>query len=324
MAILYKQFIEHYFQIKNKEGKIVPFKFNNIQSEYYEILKKDYPNFQGIRENVLKARKEGFSSMIEGIFTVDFIMSGRKKINLTSSQVTPHREKDVKPHFNRINLYLESWLQKYKIDRKQFLTVDNESSYIKNIAGAEFSVGTAGARAQGRGGDTLNLHWTEVGFYPNTPILNAEDLVIGAEEQVPLGIGKIFRESTGNVVGDFWNEEYNRGKTNNSNFKSRFFAWFDFKENSKISPPGFKDFTPYENEMRKQYNLDNNQVYWYHLKSKGVKDPNKFRREHPCNDREAFLSGGHCFFDLQTLNWYLEKTKEPIQTGFLAPDGSFV
>lgn len=325
--INYKNFIEHYFKIKNKKGVIVPFIFNNVQNVYYEILKKDYPTLKGIRENILKARKEGFSSLVAGIFTVDFILSGLKKIPITSSQVTAHREADVKPHFNRINLFLESWLEKEKIQRKQFLVIDNQTSYIKNISGAEFSVGMAGAKAMGRGGDTLNLHWTEIGYYPNTDIINAEDLVVGAEKQVPLGLGKIFRESTGNVVGDFWNEEYWRGieadGKRESNFRSRFFPWFDFKEYQVPCPPGYKEFTPYEKDMRPMYSLTNDQVYWYHLENKSVKDKNKFRREHPCNEQEAFLSGGSCFFDLQALNWYLKKTKKPVKEGWLAPNGQF-
>lgn len=326
--INYKGFIEHYFQIKNKEGVVVPFKFNNVQDVYYSQLKKDYLGLKGIRENILKARKEGFSSLVAGIFTVDFILSGLKKIPITSSQVTAHREADVKPHFNRINLFLESWLSREGIKRKQFLEVDNATSYIKNISGAEFAVGMAGAKAMGRGGDTLNLHWTEIGFYPNTPIINAEELVIGAEKQVPQGLGKIFRESTGNVVGDFWEEEYWRGVEVNgkreSNFKSRFFPWFDFKEYQVPCPPAYKKFTPYEKDMRRMYSLNNNQVYWYHLESKSVKDKNKFRREHPSSEQEAFLSGGSCFFDIQTLNWYLSKTKKPIKEGYLAPDGLFI
>lgn len=304
----------------------MPFIFNNVQNFYYDILLKDYPELIGIRENILKARKEGFSSIIAGIFTVDFILSGLKKIPITSSQVTAHREKDVKPHFNRINLFLESWMEKEKYPRKLFLKVDNETSYLKNIADAEFSVGTAGAKAMGRGGDTLNLHWTEIGFYPNTPIINAEELVIGSEKQVPLGIGKIFRESTGNVVGDFWYDEYNRGVEKDgkreSNFRSRFFPWFNFDEYQVPCPPAFK-FLPNELEIRKFYHLNSDQLYWYHLENKSVKDKNKFRREMPCTAQEAFLSGGSCFFDLATLRWYLGKVKKPLQEGWLAPDGMF-
>ena len=67
--INYKGFIEHYFKIKNKEGNVVPFIFNNVQDVYYEILLKDYSGLKGIRENILKARKEGFSSLVAGIFT---------------------------------------------------------------------------------------------------------------------------------------------------------------------------------------------------------------------------------------------------------------
>ncbi len=76
--INYKGFIEYYFKIKDKAGNVVPFIFNNVQNKYYDILKKEYSTLRGIRENILKARKEGFSSLVAGIFTTDFILSGLK------------------------------------------------------------------------------------------------------------------------------------------------------------------------------------------------------------------------------------------------------
>ena len=106
--INYKNFIQDHYKIKTKEGVVVSFILNNVQNTYYDMLKKDYPNFKGIRENVLKSRKEGFSSLIEAIFTTDFIQSGLTNIPITSSQVISHKSEEVKPHFNRINLFLEN------------------------------------------------------------------------------------------------------------------------------------------------------------------------------------------------------------------------
>ena len=53
MRIDYKGYIEYYYKIKNKKGEIVPFKFNNIQNFYYDILLNDYPDFTGICEYIL-------------------------------------------------------------------------------------------------------------------------------------------------------------------------------------------------------------------------------------------------------------------------------
>jgi len=325
--IKYKEFIETYFRIKNKKGEIVPFIFNSVQNLYYEQLKKDYEGFEGIRENICKARREGFSAVWEAIFTTDFILGSIGLAPIISGQVISHKLEEVKPHFQRISMFLDSYLDIKKVRRKDFLEVDNKTSYIKAKTGPELFVGSAGSKVLGRGGETQNLLWTEVAFYPNTPIINAEDLVTGAEQQVPMGRGKIVRESTGNVVGDFFYEEWYRGKgewgENESPFYSRFFPWFVFKEYRVSCPPGFK-FLPTEIELRKLYHLDSNQLYWYHLKMKGFKDKNKGRREYPSSPLESFLSAGSCFFDLPTLKWYLSKTKKPIKEGLLTPGGEFI
>lgn len=329
--INYKGFIEKYFKIKDKSGVIVPFIFNPTQDSYYKLLKETYPTLTNIRENVLKARREGFSSFWEAMFTTDFILGSTGLAPIISGQIISHKEAETKPHFQRVDLFLNSYLYIKKIQRKSFLSIDNNTSYIRSKTGSELFVGSAGAKVLGRGGDTLNLLFTEVGFYPNTPIISAEDLVTGAEQQVPLGMGKIIRESTGNVVGDFYHEEWYRGMSEwcdveeqeRSLFYSRFFPWFTHREYREPCPPAFK-FSPDELEIRSLYKLDSDQLYWYHLKKKSIKDINKFRREYPNSPTEAFLSGGSCFFDVQTLNWYLGKTKKPIQTGYLAPSGEFI
>jgi len=66
----YRKYIEERFLIDQaNSGKLVPFKFNEVQARYYEDLcaKYDIEN-KGInvpiRENILKARREGFSSLI--------------------------------------------------------------------------------------------------------------------------------------------------------------------------------------------------------------------------------------------------------------------
>jgi hypothetical protein len=325
----YKGFIEYYFRIKNKQGQIAPFKFNPIQRLYYEQLMKDYPRGMiGVKENILKARKEGMSSFWEAIFTVDFILGTVGKGPIISSQVVSHKAEETKPHFQRVNLFFDSYLEKKKVDRKLILETDNQTSYLKSVRGLEIFVGTAGAKILGRGGDLHNLLWTEIAFYPNTPIINAEELVTGAEREVPPDQGKIIRESTGNVVGDYFHDEWYRGigeyGSGESNFRSRFFPWFGFPEYVKPCPPAYKQFLPDEIELRKRFSLNSDQLYWYHTQRKDVKDINKFRREFPSEPMDAFLAGGSCFFDVPTLRWFLTKTKSPIQEGYLAPDGAFL
>lgn len=323
----YKAFIENYFMVKDREGQIVPFRFNQVQNDYYEILQAERPGLIGVRENVLKGRQQGFSSLIDAIFTTDFILSALGSISVIGSQIISHKIEEVKPLFKRVDLYLNSYLAKEKIERKDFLKTDNKVSYIEGHTGAELFVGTAGAKTLGRGGTLQNLHWSEIAFYSNTEILNAEELVVGAEQQVLDGIGKIFRESTGNNVGDHFNREYVRGKALDGPFKSRFFEWFKTKEYRTEVPTGYFESERFQEachkyesnflQLQEQHRLSPEQIYWYIQKLGSSNNWKKIRREYPFTDNEAFLSSGEMFFSADSLLWYKGNIRQPITEGVI-------
>lgn len=315
----YKGFIEEHFSIKNKNGEIVPFIFNIPQNMYWEDLKNDYPTLQGIRENVDKARQEGFSSLIDAILTVDFIWSLMGELPIIAGQVISHKDKEVKPLFDRIDLFFNSWLMKAGYTRSQLLKQDNHSSYMAgfnsqyaDLPGPELFVGSAGAKTLGRGGTLQNIHWSEVAFYPNTEILNAESLIIGAEQQVADGIGKIFRESTGNTRSDFFATEYFRGKEGLGEFKSRFFPWYVFTDYKKPVPEGFEFAEEWKLKMSK-HGIKPEQMYWFIRKIGSAKDRKKMIREYPFEDVESFLASGECYFDTESLKRYLDRCLEPMR-----------
>lgn len=312
MKINYKAFIEDNFNIKNKKGEIVPFVLNTPQNMYWEELKKDYPNLEGIRENIDKARQEGFSSFIDAILTTDFIFSLIGKLPIISGQIISHKKEEVKPLFQRVDLFFNSWLEKNKIKRDDVLAQDNQSSYMKAHNGAELFVGSAGAKTLGRGGTLQNIHWSEVAFYPNTEILNAEDLIIGAEQQVADNIGKIFRESTGNTRADFFAIEYFRGKQGIGEFKSRFYAWYHYSSYKKPVPEGYQFPEEYQQKMAK-YKISPEQMYWFICKIETAKDRKKIIREYPFEDVESFLTSGECYFNTESLKAYLDRCIEPMK-----------
>ena len=170
---------------------------------------------------------------------------------------------------------------------------------------------TASAKVSGRGNTKQNIHWTEPAFYPNTEILSAKQLMTGAEEQVADGIGKIVRESTGNLAADYYAAEYYAGKDGVSPFKSRFIAWYSHKPYSLQAPD---DWTPpdyYASVLaNKLATID--QCYWHFMKTRQLKDKEKLR-EYPTVDREAFLFGGNPYFDADALLSYTNKTSKPIR-----------
>lgn len=309
----YKGFIESTFLIKNKEGQIVPFIFNETQDYYYDLIRADYgASLQGVRENILKFRQPGFSSLIDAIFTVDFIFSEWAKIPLTDADIVSHKEKDTVVLFNRVSFFLDSFFNKYNIQRKDYLEVDT-TKLLKGRRGAQMYVQTASAKVSGRGGTKQNIHWSEVAFYPNTEILNASNLVIGAEQQVKDGIGKIFRETTGNTDIDFFAEEFFRGLEGNSEFKSRFLGWWLHQEYRKEAPVSWV-LPPEYKKLHDKYGVSAAQCYWHWYKVNHAKDPRAMLREYPITVDDAFIGDGTQYFDIMAMKAYTEVVKSPINS----------
>lgn len=317
MALNYKKMIETGFDIVDKRGNRRPFILNDVQNQYLEMLKQDYPDMEGIRENDLKARQEGFSALIDAIFTVDLL--ARENVG---GQIISHKEKETETLMNRVNFYVDSWLEKRGLTREQIFKV-NTRHYLETHRGSYLFIGTAGAKTLGRGGTLQNLHWSEPAFYPNTEILNAEKLVTAAEQQVLTGVGKIFRESTGNMLGDFFNRECERSRRGESVFKFRFFPWFLIREYSTPLNGAFHP-TPEEEALSKKHNLTAEQMYWYRRKGMEFETRALFLREYPSNPEECFLATGAAYFDADSLKFYYDNTRDPIQEGILAFDGVFM
>jgi len=314
----YKAAIEKGFDIIDKRGDRVPFIFNNVQNLYWQTLIKDWGlSLEGTREIILKARKEGFSSLIDAIFTIDFLL--RPNIG---SQIISHKDKETQILFDRVHFFVNSFCEKRGINRKELLDTDR-TNFLRNKAnGSYIYIGTAGAKTLGRGPTLQNIHWSEIGHFPNTEIINAEKLVVGAEEQVATGVGRIFRESTGNMQGDFFYSECERARKGEGHFKFRFFPWYKFDEyrtNVKIFEP-----TQEEKVVMEQYGLDKTQMFWYRQKMDGYKTKTLGLREYPTTPEEAFLAGGAGFFDPDILKACLDRIREPIKTGGLAMDGSWI
>ena len=322
--IEYKGFIESLFYLKSKKGEIIPFKLNDVQSDYYQTLTSDYPKMQGVRENILKGRQFGISTFWSGIFTTDFILSALGEIPLTDSDIYSHKDDETKSHFDRVNMFLDSYLLKTrggdysKPDhrqylpelRKEFLKIDTAGLLVaKN--GTQIQTQTASAKVSGRGSTKSNIHWTEPAFYPNTQIMSAKNLMTGAEEQVPQGYGKIIRESTGNLASDYYAEEYYLGKDGLSDFNSRFMAWYTFKDYTTTPPEDWK-LPEYYTKLVSDSKATIDQCYWHFMKTRGLEDKAKLR-EYPTYDREAFLLSGTGFFNGDALLYYTNNTKEPIR-----------
>lgn len=267
----YRQFIEDNFLIDAaKTGQLVPFRFNEVQEDYYEnVLCKEYnieiKGVSGIsvpvREHIVKARREGFSSLILALFAADDLLQE----NPTVTDVYTYRDKDTNTFRKRYRHYLLSYFaQKHGVKPEdiyndinileqvadEFLSIDSTSLEIKhNQAFAQFS--TAGSKVAGRGGVRHKLLFSELAFYPNTKNMTVSQMVEPTMRQVDVDAGWIFMESTEDGPGTYQYQLWKEAERGRSRFRNRFYGagfFYDDAELAKIESE-FVD----KDQFRKEY-----------------------------------------------------------------------
>lgn len=184
----HKRAIENEYDIINKQGERVRFILNKPQAHFIEHIKR--------LNIILKARQEGFSSLILGIMTNMFLMGENKRVVSIS-----HESGATQKLLDRAKFYIKTFEERNRCEIPMKYNSRNEMVYSdKNNS---FYVGTAGSKDFGRG-DTINfLHLSEFAFYPDP-----ESLLAGVLQALtPDGILVI--ETTANGFNSFktiWDE----------------------------------------------------------------------------------------------------------------------
>lgn len=191
-------------------------------------------------------------------------------------------------------------------------------------------VETAGKDTAGRSGTLQILHCSEFAFWDNAGTVKS-----GLFQSVPHKPGTmILIESTANgVEGGKGEEFYNvwqAAVSGDSSFAGLFFPWW---ENEEYQLEASKDFKPdsEEIEIKKQFNLTNNQLAWRRYKiqnemGSAILNPvDQFRQEYPSYPQEAFITSGRKVFDTERLYAHIQEVshKEP-KRGSIDNHGRFI
>ncbi len=294
----YRAFIEKYFLIDEpKSGKLIPFKFRQVQNKYYNELVSDYDIenkgiTNAIRELILKARRHGFTSLILAIFAADDLMSD----NPTESLVISFKDDATKTFRKRYRNFITSYGAKKlghtveaiqanpdileQVAKKMF-SVDSDEFELRHNR-AHFYCGTASARTGGRGGTVQKLLFSEAAFYPDKKELRAKEIIEGTLRQVDLASGFVFAESTANGDNNHYAKMWTEAVNGSSRFKARFYGWQELYSQAEFETI-CSEFT----------------------------DKRMIPQEYPANPTEAFLSSGDRHFD-PTITANL-KIEQPLQ-----------
>jgi hypothetical protein len=185
----YKKFIESRLRIVDKTSQVVPFILNPIQDKY---LLQDYTG----RDVILKARQQGFSSLILAIFTADFLLKDNQR-NVIVADISDNASELL----DRVKFYLKSYEETKGI--KIPLKYNSKYELFNEATNSRYTIGTADNVDFGRSKTVTNLHLSEAAFYGNL-----ERLFAGAMQAV-VPTGRIIVETTANGYGyfkSFWDE----------------------------------------------------------------------------------------------------------------------
>ena len=278
--------------------KAIPFKLNPPQAR---VLKE-----MGQMDIILKARQEGISSLILAMFVVDWLT-----IENVRCVIISHEDKATQRLFDRARYYIESMQKTWPGEMPFRLKYNSRREMVNLEKNSVFYIGTAGAKAFGRGDTINNLHVSELALWPDE-----ERLMTGLMQAVPKD-GRIIIESTANGMGDYFYDLWVKTAANKTPFKNHFLPWFELPD--YVMPVMEQlELTEQEQNLINKYNLSREQISWRRWKINQMggdwKDPNswdKFNQEFPENAEMAFIMSGNPVWSPSIIRYYLSISEKP-------------
>ena len=270
--------------IDNKEGVVVPYRFNRAQ--------RYFNKHKGNRNIIIKARQLGISSSILADMFIDSIT-----IPYMSCAVVSHETRATQRLLDRVQGYHDTME-----NPKPILGADSRSEKTFPEMHSNIYVGTAGARAFGRGDMIRKVLLSELAFYEDgRKILNS------IEDSVPL-TGELTLETTPNGEDNVAFEEWVRAREGKSPYKAFFFPWwwgedYVIARDSPYALPedrGELEYTTEEQELVDQHKLSEAQIRWRRWKM--AEKQGLFYQEYPEDELSCFITIGDPVFDKYLLN----------------------
>lgn len=277
--------IANLLKIVDKQGRAVPFDMRRYPASAHFHLNKGHRNL------ICKHRQGAFSSSILADMFTDCTLFPH-----TQCAVISHETRATQRLLDRVQFYHDS-MGNPKPE------MDTESRSEKRFSELHSSIyiGTAGARAFGRGDTIHKVLLSELAFYEDgRNILNA------VSDSVPL-TGEITAECTPNGEDNVFYEEWVKAREGKSPYKAFFYPWWwtpDYRisRESGLALPedmGELTYTSEEEELLQRVKLDEDQIRWrrWKIAEKG----GLFWQEFPEDEITCFITVGDPVFDTYVL-----------------------
>ncbi|HEV2036901.1 MAG TPA: hypothetical protein VGU71_22345 [Candidatus Dormibacteraeota bacterium] len=278
--------------IRTKDRREVRLDANRVQ---LDILERAFtPKIGPTKLLVLKARQVGVSTLSQA-----WAYALTTRIRFTNA-VTISHEADATQRLHRMQKFFLS-----RDDRRPVTTTNRIGAVTYAATEASHYIGTAGARAFGRG-DTLHfIHCSELAFWPDP-----ESLLTGLLEALTPD-GSVVIESTPNGMGGHFYELWQNAPGND--WQPLFYPWWwEDEYRLAVDAEAVLPFRDDELALVEHHNLDHQQIAWRRSKQKELRD--KFPQEYPEDAITCFLISGRPYFSLLGLTAQEANLREPIRT----------
>jgi hypothetical protein len=298
-----REVIENKLFVETKDSKVIPFFLNTIQESFFAQLIKFAKHNPGrpLRVIILKGRQFGFSTLILAWFYIKCLM-----VENTRAAVVSHEGEATKKLFRRVRFFAKTTKSRPTLDK------ESEKEYSFPRTNSYFYIGTAGAKAFGRGDNLTDVHCSEVAFWESPGIV-----MTGLLQAVGM-TGNVIIETTANGVGNYfyklWQKSYRNAK---SAWLAIFFKWTKFKEYEMEVPEDFKRTAEEQDICDNHPDMNNKKLMWRRWKiseteaDEGFTPEQIFMQEYPLEPREAFIHSGRAVFNIGALE--SQKPKSPIE-----------
>lgn len=325
-----------FLRIRTKAGELVSFRLNPVQKKLHDVWEQQMADGKPVRIIVLKARREGISTYVQGRF---FHFASTKKNR--HAKVVAHDAEGSDTLFEMSRIFYDQMPShvvlsdgtEVQIRPEKEYSNKKEISYYDTLS--KLTVTTAGKGAgettarkgsgKGRSQTVHFLHLSEFAFWNDQ-----KNTFVALSQTVPnLPDTVIVIESTANGIGDEFHRMWEAAKRGENDYIPVFLAWWEHDEYRLPLAPG-ETLEPYdaeEKELIKRFNLTAEQLKWrrHTLRNECAGDLDQFHQEYPADDQEAFLVSGRPFFNTKALaRIKAEDIRPPKAVGNLDKDGKFV
>ena len=323
-------------------GELIPFALNEVQEIMHYMMQRQLEEHNHVRMIVLKARRFGISTYVQGRFFRHAAMNHNKVV-----QITTHSKAATDVMFGMTRIMEQNLPEVVKPQLKYSGRRDLHWGGDDGGLNSQYSLSTVGGR-EVRGSKIDYLHCSEVASWSD----GGEDYLLGLLNCVVQGFQtEAVIESTAQGVGGVFHDMYWDAAEGNSGWEAIFFPWyiysyyqkpFDTEEEKETFRQELGEDKRYGGEEELNllgqsisfdigkeepttFEITLENLNWRRqcIKTQCQNDLRKFHQEFPTTAREAFVTTGRgVFFADNITKMVLQAEKRQRETpseGFHIP-----